>query len=293
MCARAEVSISRGKGDWLAVHQRTKIRCCVFLLAALLGCNAKEPLRHETTGIAKTKPAPPESDALKAEAADPLPPRVAAPGPPRAEAPPKPLEVLYIQLLGKELPPEFLENMAFVKKAIEAFYRLDVTMLPVRELPEAAWYAPRRRYRAERLLDFLEHVRPSEDDRILGITTWDISTTKGKHKDWGILGLATLDGKVCVVSTHRTGSKKSADPRKKLRARYRFAKTVVHELGHNFGLEHCPNTGCLMEDAKGTVKTTDREYTFCDTCRQTLEMRFSDVAVKTPEPPWPRPEVGP
>ncbi len=183
-----------------------------------------------------------------------------------------------------------MDDLGFVKKSIEAFYRLEVNILPPRALPEAAWYAPRKRYRAERLLDFLEAVRPSADDRILGITDRDISTTKGRHEDWGILGLATLDGSVCVVSSYRTRKKLSNAPDRKLRARVRFAKTVVHELGHNFNLEHCPNRGCLMEDAMGTVKTTDREYTFCDACRRKLRLGFPEIAVETPTPPWPEPE---
>ena len=33
---------------------------------------------------------------------------------------------------------------------------------------------------------------------------------------------------------------------------------VAHEFGHNLGLPHCPNKGCIMEDAKGTVSTKAR-----------------------------------
>lgn len=201
-----------------------------------------------------------------------------------------PREALYIQLLGSDLGPVFLSDMAFVKQAIEAFYRLDVRMLPVAPLPESAWYPPRKRYRAEKLLDFLEDVRPDPKSRIIGITPSDISTTKGRHEDWGILGLASVDGTVCVVSTFRTWNRSKGTPEQRATlARYRFAKTVVHELGHNFGLDHCPHRGCLMEDGGGTVTTSDREHTFCDACRRLLADRYPHIPVKNPVPPWPKP----
>lgn len=39
----------------------------------------------------------------------------------------------------------------------------------------------------------------------------------------------------------------------------RLTKVVLHELGHNLGLDHCNKPNCSMEDAGGTIKTVDRE----------------------------------
>jgi archaemetzincin len=262
---------------------QSAITASLILAMTLLGCSdtTQKPLGKSRDSHAEDVPV--ESDDKA--------PRIApvTPAPPAQPPPTQKRERLYIQLLGENLTPAFFEDMKFVKTAIEAFYRMEVRILPAIPLPEKAWYAPRRRYRAESLLGFLEKIRPEDGNRMMGITTKDISTTKGKHKDWGILGLATIDGTVCVVSTFRTNDKKSEEPWKKLRARYRFAKTVVHELGHNFGLEHCPNKGCIMEDAKGTVVTTDREYTLCDDCRASLNRYSPGILVQEILPPWPIP----
>jgi archaemetzincin len=50
----------------------------------------------------------------------------------------------------------------------------------------------------------------------------------------------------------------------------RFAKTAVHELGHSFGLDHCPTAGCIMHDGEGSVRTTDTEHDLCAETRLRL-----------------------
>jgi hypothetical protein len=62
---------------------------------------------------------------------------------------------------------------------------------------------PRRTFLAERLLAELGRISDLSALRILGLTSVDISTTKGNVEDWGILGLASLDGRVGVLSSFR------------------------------------------------------------------------------------------
>jgi hypothetical protein len=52
------------------------------------------------------------------------------------------------------------EDVAFVRRALELFYGVEVRLLPTVTLPAAAWYPPRRRWRAEKLLDALAAMRP-------------------------------------------------------------------------------------------------------------------------------------
>ena len=199
---------------------------------------------------------------------------------PARAATPRPV-IIYVQPMGKALPAA---DVAAVKTALTAFFGTAVRRLDRVRHPKAAWYKPRRRWRAEKLLDFLRSRMPPDGKRILGLTAADISTTKGEHKDWGVLGLATLDGVACVISSRR--AKRRSRGRK--HARQRLAKVAVHEIGHTLGLEHCPTRGCLMEDAMGSVVTTDREYDLCAGCRSALR-RAGHRAPATPAIPWPKP----
>jgi archaemetzincin len=173
-------------------------------------------------------------------------------------------ELTVIEVCPLGTAPKAAEVEAAVA-AIRALFAVDVSVVGAVPLPKAAFYPPRRRYRAERLLDFLEAM-PGDGRVRLGFTTVDISTTKGEHADWGVLGLATLDGRAAVLSSFRCrrGARDAAHVAE------RFAKTAVHELGHSFGLDHCPARGCLMHDGEGSVLTTDGETDFCADTRARL-----------------------
>lgn len=152
-----------------------------------------------------------------------------------------------------------------IERGLVAELRVSVQRTGALELPRAAFYASRRRYRAERLLDFLRPQMRPPATRILGVTEADISTSAHGVYDWGVLGLGDLGGRACVISTWRC--RRTA--RDAAQASFRMVTTCVHEVGHTLGLEHCPDTSCLMTDARGSVLTVDRTSGhLCARCRR-------------------------
>lgn len=155
------------------------------------------------------------------------------------------------------------ERLDVVKKGLEKSFGLKVEILAEKPLPQEAWYAPRSRFRADRLLEHLDHMTDTGYLIVVGVTSKDISTTKGEHQDWGIFGLGELAGRVCVVSTFRLGAR-GADETK---LRERLRKVAIHEAGHVMGLDHCPHQDCIMEDAESSIATVDNESgEFCKEC---------------------------
>ena len=154
-----------------------------------------------------------------------------------------------------------------VQAGIAKRFDVDVVVLSERALPASAYYRPRDRYRAERLLEVLDREAAGKYTKIVGLTSRDISTSTERHADWGVFGLGELDGVPCVVSTHRLERGGAGDDV----VGDRVVKAVNHELGHTFGIDHCPTDGCLMSDAHGTIRTVDAgDGQFCAACSQRL-----------------------
>jgi archaemetzincin len=141
-----------------------------------------------------------------------------------------------------------------VASRIRAFYPT-VQVLPAIGLPAKAYYAPRNRYKADSLLQFLRSYK-KDKNLYLGLTSQDISSRKNDVSDFGVMGLGYCPGKACVASSFRLNRKNKAE---------QLFKVAIHELGHTQGLPHCKHKSCFMRDADGK-NPTDEETAFCASC---------------------------
>lgn len=132
-------------------------------------------------------------------------------------------------------------------------------------LPAFAFYKPRQRYIADSLLVFLRQLNAARYEKIIGLLTKDISTRKDSIPNWGILGLGSCPGEACVISSFRAGKNKLS-PADFMR---RMVTLALHELGHTYGLKHCPEFNCLMKDAEGKMNLDDASD-YCSKCRRYL-----------------------
>ena len=150
---------------------------------------------------------------------------------------------------------------------VRSTFAAEVVLLPAKPLPSASFYRPRMRYRGERIIDWLEATKPREVTKILGLMSSDLSVTKGRVYDWGVMGVAGLSRAPGVVSTHRLGGRSVSSELMTKRA----CQVSVHELGHTFGLPHCSTPGCIMNAAEGGIAAVDHSSgEFCPHCRALL-----------------------
>ncbi len=179
---------------------------------------------------------------------------------------PAPERVVALVPFG-DVPSEQLEA---VSKAIADRANVVVRIDPTRALPPEAYYAPRKRWRAEKLLDAIDLDAPAGAWKVIGVTAAEISTTKGDIVDWGVGGLGGIDGRSCVVSTFLLRKHSRTQP-VLLR---RLADLAVHEFGHTIGLDHCPIKRCVMRDAFGRlIKSIDSSSgQFCERCRRLVRL---------------------
>lgn len=175
------------------------------------------------------------------------------------------------------------EEAQTIQENVADFYELETTILPQVDFPENAFVNIKSpRYRADTLIRFLRSTLSSDYNYVIGLTNKDISTTKYsnypnrqikkpeyKYKDWGLFGLGFCPGESCIVSTFRLKNKISHE-----QFIDRLTKISCHELGHNFGLPHCKNVECIMQDAAETIKTIDNvSLHLCNDCKMKIGMK--------------------
>ncbi len=93
-----------------------------------------------------------------------------------------------------------------------------------------------------------------------------------------VFGQSQLDGAGAVVSTYRLQNEFYGLPSNDELLFERAVKEVIHELGHAFGLVHCPDYLCVMSAATYVEDVDLKQAELCRECRtQLLEPRRSEA----------------
>ncbi len=132
-------------------------------------------------------------------------------------------------------------------------------------IPKGGYDPHRRQYRGEAMLAALRAVS-TPAGRVLGLADVDCYAPGLNF----IFGQAALRGREAFVALPRLRPSFYGLPDDLPLFRQRVLKEAVHELGHTWGLGHCPDPRCVMHFSNTLHDTDVKGASFCSRCRQNL-----------------------
>ena len=176
-------------------------------------------------------------------------------------------EILVLPLPGAETL-----DVGRVALEIEALLHRPVTVGDTLRSVDEAYDPSRDQYNSRRLLQQLLCLRPPGVARLLGITGVDLFIPVLTF----VFGEAQLQGPTAVVSHFRLDNRYYGLPENPNLLQERIVKEAVHELGHTYGLLHCPDSRCVMRSSTYVEQIDLKNRQFCMTCARAIYAAPSD-----------------
>jgi len=179
------------------------------------------------------------------------------------------VSALYLVAVGS-VPDKVWE---WIENAAAEWFPLPIQHLPGLSIPESAYDPKRKQYQSVDIMRMLAQCAPHDNSRVLGITDVDLSIPMLSF----LFGQAQLDGPVAIVSLCRLQQEFYGLPAQNDVLRERLAKEVLHEMGHTFGLVHCPEQKCAMSLSTHIGLVDEKAERYCSRCGLQLAQRFASL----------------
>jgi archaemetzincin len=174
--------------------------------------------------------------------------------------------MLYVTYIRET---EGLIKVREVEETIQNDFGLPVRRRAIDVAPERFYDPKRGQYHSTSILKELLYSLSPDAVKAIGIVPFDLFIPILTF----VFGEAQLNGKVAVVSTARLDQGFYGLPPNQPLLQRRLIKEIKHELGHTFGLLHCPQKLCVMSLATTVVDVDRKGFAFCDACKDALESK--------------------
>jgi archaemetzincin len=124
-----------------------------------------------------------------------------------------------------------------------------------------AYNPERKQYFSSKLLASLK--KSERDEKVVGIADVDLYVPRLNF----VFGEADILSGTAIVSLYRLRQEYYGLAPDEALFMERATKEIVHELGHTYGLGHCPNNKCVMHFSNSLADTDFKEASFCSSCR--------------------------
>jgi archaemetzincin len=170
--------------------------------------------------------------------------------------------VVRIVRVGNHVPLELLDKLAAgLAPVLHSSCRVDAEIHD----PTTAFDPGRGQYFATRILARLT----DQGARVLGVTSFDLFVPVLTF----VFGEAQLGGNRALVSFHRLREDFYGLPPNPDLLSARLLKEALHELGHTFGLRHCPEWSCVMSSSHAVERLDVKSAEYCAQCRLAVDAR--------------------
>ena len=136
------------------------------------------------------------------------------------------------------------------------------TMPPI-PVPPESFEARRGQYYSTKILKEMLGGVPQDALKLLGVTDEDLCIPILTY----VFGEAQVGGTAAVVSLARLRQEHYGLAPDRPLLLERLRKESLHELGHTFGLIHCPSRDCVMYLSNTVVDVDTRGRDFCTGCQ--------------------------
>ncbi len=143
---------------------------------------------------------------------------------------------------------------------LKEIFRHPCKVAPAIKLRDDLYSAQRGQYNAEDILKAIAKKVPLDSEKLLGIVDVDLFV-EGMNF---VFGLASRN--IAVISLARLRPEYYGEKENELLFRERALKEAVHELGHTYGLSHCPDIRCVMHFSNCLEDTDIKGVDFCRNC---------------------------
>ncbi len=166
------------------------------------------------------------------------------------------MNYIYIQPVG-EIGKEIVGYLA---TRLERIFGYPCKVAQPTRVPDSSYSADREQYNAEVLIAGMTEKTPVDAKRLLGVVDVDLFVPGLNF----VFGLAA--GNAAIISLTRLRPEYYGEKKNESLFRERALKEAIHELGHTFGMRHCPDIRCIMHFSNRLEDTDIKGPGFCKAC---------------------------